>query len=267
MKKFVAAGLLAALSACGSRAGPRVEAVTIYQPDDAHFVRTIAFDPRTDRMRMTSLGLSADYTVRSFPAPPLAALRWVQDHGGFNQPIQTMQASEIVGVQIAVANESPIETRFASAWDVHEPSALKAVQSWYQSVIYSAATAAVGWHAALAAAIRSGRVRQIRFMPATYTLVIDRNGSVRIALRHGRRIQYARGRVDGRALASVYRAALLLSPKVPVYDANDPPTHVEIIAQGRQFTAVGSNDIGLELFAARVDQLAHDVKWSRRLSF
>jgi hypothetical protein len=267
MRRFVAAALLAALSACSSRTGSQSESVTIYQPDDAHFVRTISFDPRTEQLRITTLGLSESYPTPRFPPPPVAALKWVQQHGGFNQPIQTMQASEIIGVRVTGDDAAPIETRFASAWDVNEPAALKIVQSWYQNAVYCADTAAGRWHAALASEIRKGRVRQIRFAPGPYTLVIDRNGSVHIALRRGRRMQYARGRIDRRAVASVYRAALLLSPKAPIYDPNDPPTHVEIIAQGRSFTAVGSNDVGLELFSARVDQLAHDIRWDKRVTF
>jgi hypothetical protein len=269
MKRFAAAVLLAALCGCSAPAGPGPETVTIYQPNEAHFVRTIRFDARTGRISIESVGLRESYTVPRdrFPALPIAALRWVEQNGGFNQPIQTTQASEIVGVRVDFGNGPPIDTRFASAWDVDEPAALKSVQSWYESAVYCANTAGNRWHAALAAAIRSGRVRQIRFMPGDYTLVIDRNGGVHLALRRGRRMLYAYGRVDRRAIASIYRAALLLSPKAPVYDANDPPTHVEIIAAGQRFMAVGSNDAGFELFAARADQLARDVRWNHRLAF
>ena len=269
MKRFAAAVLSAALCGCSAPAARAIETVTIYQPDDAHFVRTIRFDARADRISVESVGLRESYVIPRdrFPAPPVKALRWVERNGGFSQPIQTTQASEIVGVHIVLSNAPPIDTRFASAWDVNEPAALKTVQSWYQNALFCTDTAGSRWHAALAAALRSGRVRQIRFMPGDYTLVIDRNGGVHIALRHGRRMLYAYGRVDRRSIASIYRAALLLSPKAPVYDANDPPTHVEIIAAGRRFTATGSNDSGLEIFSARADQLAHDVRWNPRVAF
>jgi hypothetical protein len=267
MKQLAAAAAIALLTACGGR-DPSVQTVTIYEPSDTHFVRTISYDERTSRVDVSTLGVSQIYAVRrgSFPAPPLDALRWIKEHGGFDQPIQTTQASGIVGVRVALSDGSHLETRFASAWDVDEPSELKRVQSWYQNAVYHADTASNAWRNALAYAIHKGRVRQIRFSPGNYILVIDRNGQAHIAIPHGRRVDYAHGRIDQRALGPVYQAALHLSPHLPALP-DTRRTRVDIITQGRRFTAIGSNGVALQVFSSRMDQLAHDIRWSRRISW
>lgn len=269
MKPFAAAALLALLCGCAAHADPTVETVTIYAPDAAHFVRTIRYDARSRRIEIANVGEPPVYAAprRPFPLPPVAALRWIAEHGGFNQPIQTTQASEIAGVRVTFAGAPELQTRFADAWDVNEPAALKTVQSWYGRALYSAAGIHRDWRDALTYTVRHGRVLSIRFTePGRYTLTIDRNGDALIAAGRGKRVRFARGHVDRVALEPIYQAALALSPRAPVYAADDPPLHVKIVALHRTYTVVGSNAPGLEIFAARMDQLAHDVRWNRSVA-
>jgi hypothetical protein len=279
MRKYVVLAALTVLSACGLGSHPpEIQTVTIYQPYEQHFVRTLTYNPAAHRMTAKWLGISESYRLgaRNFPPVPLDDLRWVQQHGGFDQPMQTLVVSDIVGVRVAVKGQAPIETRFASLWDVNEPEQLKRVQTWYSSVTFSADLYHRGaWHRALYSAVRQRRVREIRFtrhftarQPTWYTFTVDHNGNAQIVMRRSRtHAERAHGHIDPRALAPIYDAALLLSPQMPVIQANDPPTRVEIITPGRRFTAIGSDDFGLTIFSMRMDQLARDIRWNRRIDW
>jgi hypothetical protein len=240
--------------------------VTIWAPGEYHFVRRLTYDVAHQRMRTDWLSVNRTYAIprRAFPSVPVDALRWVAQNGGFDQPISTVETSNIVGVRVLLSNGKTIQTRFASAWSYEEPDQLKRLQSWYSNATYEADYFdRNNWRVALSQAIYKRRVRQIRFSHNFYTLVINTNGTARIAVRRGRRAIYARGRFDRRALVPLYNAALQLRPHAPTLTQHGSTTSVTIVTPGRSFVASGSVDEGLAIFSARMDQLAHDIRWNR----
>jgi hypothetical protein len=268
MRKLVALALLAALPACGHGDPPVVQTITIWAPSDDHFVRTLTYDEPHQQLRSTWLNVSRTFALprSAFPAVPLGALQWVAKHGGFDQPIATVEDSDIVGVRVAMSDGEQIETRFASAWSYDEPAQLKSVQAWYSDAAYKAESSDRGaWHLALSRAVSRRNIKQIRFAHKAYTLVVNANGTAQIAVRSGKRRIAAHGRFDWRALVPIYNAALSLRERAPVLAARGPATRVVIVTRGRTFIATGADDEGLAIFSARMDQLAHDIHWNRRV--
>lgn len=276
-------------SGCAPRnQGSDIERVTIYQPyqfglDYSHmgmYARSLTYERSTGKMTVNRLGAidTFDFPSLEVDSMPLADLRWAQMHGGFDQPIATLLASNVVGITIELNGEPPVAARFASQIDLREPPPLQRLQRWYRDFVERAdGLRNKEWAAALGSAWRSGDIREIQFTRRStcclccprFTFTAKPDGTAHLVFypRTLKQAVHATGRFNSQGWPGLEARAMSLQPRAPVLQENDSGVTVTIVSSHRTFIATGSDDLRLDMFSSRADQLAHSIDWSPAINW